>query len=56
MIQFSFYLDAWRYCQEHRMSAKNIVRVDWDTWAIPKRKKKKNVHKQRQATSTESAT
>ena len=48
MIQFSFYLDAWRYCQEHRTSAKKIVRVDWDTWAVPK-PRKKNVHKQRQA-------
>lgn len=52
-MQFSFYLEAWLYCRSHKISVKKIVRVDWDTWAIPK-PRKKNVHKQRQATATKS--
>jgi len=33
-MEFSFYLDAWRYCYQHNLSTSSIVRTDWKTWTV----------------------
>jgi hypothetical protein len=32
--EFSFYLDAWKYCMLHKHDVNLIKRYDWKTWII----------------------
>ena len=34
MVEFAFFLDAWRYCRDHSIPATAIQRRDWKTWIV----------------------
>ena len=31
---FDFYLDAWLFCQEHKLNLDRVYRDSWKHWAI----------------------
>lgn len=34
MREFTFYLDAWKFCVDNMIEADRIHRKDWKTWAV----------------------
>jgi hypothetical protein len=34
MKEFGFYLDAWCYCNQHKIDPAKIKRRDWATWTV----------------------
>ena len=38
MVEFAFFLDAWRYCMDHKLPATSIQRKDWKTWIVSEQK------------------
>ena len=34
MLEFAFYLNAWKYCIDHGIPLNKIRRQDWKTWVI----------------------
>jgi hypothetical protein len=34
MLEFAFFLDAWRYCMDHKIPTGSIQRKDWKTWIV----------------------
>jgi len=36
MIEFYYYLDAWKYCVANFLGYDKIMRKDWKTWIVKK--------------------
>jgi hypothetical protein len=34
MAEFSFYLDAWKFCVDNSLPLKCITRRDWKVWQV----------------------
>jgi hypothetical protein len=32
--EFFFFLDAWNYCRQEKVSPKKIKRKNWTTWVV----------------------
>lgn len=34
MLEFKFFLDAWKYCRDHDIPLTKIRRQNWETWVV----------------------
>ncbi len=34
MLEFKFFLDAWKYCRDHNIPLTKIRRQNWETWVV----------------------